>query len=145
MWHKVSDDHAKLAVQRERKKEKKAKAASASSSFSGFSFAMPVPLWDLSSSSSDNTVVASTASSSSACAVTFALLIVSAQLFVSPGVDVAGEPSWKRKREDSDSSAALKIEIWAEFEKLWALPSRKVPAHLPVDRSEPSSFFHPTC
>ena len=86
MWHKVSDYHAKLAVQRERKKERKAKAASSSSSFSCFSSFMPVPLCELSSSSTDSAVITSVASSSLVCPVTLtlSLLIVSAQLFVSP-------------------------------------------------------------
>ena len=137
MWRKVSDYCAELAAQRERK----AKSASSSSSLSGFSPSMPGPLCKLSSSSIDSAVVACIASSSLVCAVTFALSspIVSGQPFVFSSAEIATEPGQKRKREDSESSAILKMEMWTEFEKLCALHSQEAPACLSVNNPGSSS------
>ena len=91
MWRKVSDYHAKVAVQ----KERKAKAASSPSSFPGFLSSVPVPLCELSSSSIDSAVVTFIAFSYLVRAVAFtsSLLIVSVQLFDSPSVEIVGPPT----------------------------------------------------
>ena len=126
MWTKMGEYHAKLALQREQKKERKVKAASSSSSFSGFSPSMPVLLCQL-STSYDNIIVTSVAFSSS-FAVTFATssLIISAEPFVPPSVDVIGELSHKQQREDSALFVTLKLEMWAEFKELEAARSRQL-------------------
>ena len=78
---------------------------------------MLVPLCQL-SSPYDTSVVTSVA----LCAVTFVASspVVSATLFVPPSGGGSTKPNCKCRWEDS-SLYAEKMELWADFEKIWAV------------------------
>ena len=71
---------------------------------------------------------------SCSCAVTFATLplIIRLEPFSPPSVEVMGEPSHK-------------LEMWVEFEKLWAAFSCQLSSEHSIDRPSPSSTSAALC
>ena len=101
----------------ERNKRRKAKVASSTCSFSGFSPSMLVPLCEL-LSSFESAIVTSVASTSS-CSVAFSMssLLFWLSRSFPPNVPFTGEPSRKRRKEDSGAVLISKDETWEEFQK----------------------------
>ena len=102
-----------------------------------------VPLCEMSSSL--ESVIVTSVPSTSSCSVTFSASspIVLVQPFVSPNVPFAGEPSRKRRKENSGAVLISKEETWAQFQKCWSKISLSLsrPLLSPKDHPGPS-FSH---